>query len=196
MTHDRPEEPDRTAALVAALTDGHGIDYEGSCICSPTWIKDWSDLATHMARVITAANLPAPRPPEPDRTAALDTERVALLIHDVSDPGELGDEHCVCRESVETVIERHPWLATLPAPRPPERTGVQKLAELAQLPNNWDSYGAERITFEVHQEALRFYDMLVAFGVPEPFIVPCSDGAIAFEWDTGETTEISVKVGP
>ena len=76
------------------------------------------------------------------------------------------------------------------------RDGVRKLAELSQLPADWDSYGAERIAFDVHQEALRFYDMLVAFGAPEPNIIPCSDGGIAFEWDTGETTEISVRVGP
>lgn len=77
-----------------------------------------------------------------------------------------------------------------------ERTGVQALADIARLPRNWDSYGAEPFTFDVHQEALRFYDMLVQYGVPEPFILPCSDGGIAFEWNVGDSTEISVKVGP
>lgn len=74
--------------------------------------------------------------------------------------------------------------------------GVAALAQIAQLPKNWDSYGAPRISFDVHQEALRFYDMIHSYGVPEPFILPLSDGGIAFEWNVGDDTEVSVRVGP
>jgi hypothetical protein len=46
---------------------------------------------------------------------------VVLLIHDVSDPGELDDERCDCRGTLATVLLRHPWLAALTEPPEADR---------------------------------------------------------------------------
>jgi hypothetical protein len=94
-----------------------------------------SDDGIHTCRSFEAAFEAARelirRADRPEARVAVEglTDRVALLVHDVSDPGELGDEHCVCRESVEEVVGRHPWLANLPAPRPPEPDRTAALVE-------------------------------------------------------------------
>jgi hypothetical protein len=46
---------------------------------------------------------------------AVRRERIAILIHDVSDPGTLGEDDCQCRADVDTVVKRHPWLLALAA---------------------------------------------------------------------------------
>lgn len=59
---------------------------------------------------------------------------------------------------------------------------IRRLGELAEMPANWDSYGAEPI----HRLAiLHAADMaLNAFdgATPTPAVVPCPAGGIQFEW--------------
>ena len=66
----------------------------------------------------------------------------------------------------------------------------QRLKNLSSLENNWDGYGASRFTRQHIRKALDlfaavqayFNDNNLSFSHFSPFIAPCSDGAILFEW--------------
>ena len=50
------------------------------------------------------------------------------------------------------------------------------------LPGNWDGQGAEQIDGSVTEHALQLANAIANLVTYRPTIVPCTDGAIAFEW--------------
>lgn len=55
----------------------------------------------------------------------------------------------------------------------------RKFDELCELPEKWDSYDAKRISLKV---VLKATDLMRMLDMPEPSIVPCSDGGVQLEW--------------
>jgi hypothetical protein len=66
----------------------------------------------------------------------------------------------------------------------------QRLKHLITLQDNWDGYGAAGFSRQHIQKALDLFavikgyfdDQNLSFSYLSPFIAPCSDGAILFEW--------------
>lgn len=63
---------------------------------------------------------------------------------------------------------------------------IDDLIQLADLQENWDSYGSPRISNEFIDSAKNFLNDLEFEDISPPFIVPISGGSIQFEWDKGE----------
>ena len=86
-------------------------------------------------------------------------------------------------------------------PSHPAQPALERLAELAKLGPNWDSYGAEPISS--HAVAVA-YQLLFAIysqvSVPlrshiQPFAAPLSDGGIQLEWK-GKRATLDVQIAP
>jgi hypothetical protein len=60
--------------------------------------------------------------------------------------------------------------------------------------DNWDGYGAKRVSPEVYARAYEFLRMLPST-VPPPDVSPEPDGEIAFEWHVDPSHTFSVSVG-
>lgn len=66
----------------------------------------------------------------------------------------------------------------------------QRIKGLLSLSENWDGYGAKTFSRQQVQRALDLYseiyqyyfDNAIDFSQLYPFIAPCSDGSILFEW--------------
>lgn len=66
----------------------------------------------------------------------------------------------------------------------------QRLRHLLTLENNWDGYGAPKFHQPQINRALELYSSInhyyiskeINFSQNSPFIAPCSDGSILFEW--------------
>ena len=66
----------------------------------------------------------------------------------------------------------------------------QRLTHLNTLQDNWDGYGAEGFSRQHIYRALDLFEVTrsyfngnnMSFSRLSPFIAPCSDGAILFEW--------------
>ncbi len=66
----------------------------------------------------------------------------------------------------------------------------QRLKHLSSLKDNWDGYGAQTFTRQHIQRALDLFEASqdyfnknnLSFSHYSPFIAPCSDGEILFEW--------------
>ena len=71
----------------------------------------------------------------------------------------------------------------------------KKLEELRELGPNWDSYGGKRITGSAISQAGILLALLKAIGVDDPFIVPMSNGGIAFEWHQ-EGQDLEIEISP
>ena len=56
------------------------------------------------------------------------------------------------------------------------------LNRLANLPENWDSYGSPSLAVELLSNAEDFLDALNAEDIHPPFVAPVSGGGIQFEW--------------
>lgn len=59
------------------------------------------------------------------------------------------------------------------------------LLELARLPNNWDSYGAPRISADAIDAALNTLTDILSSGAPSPHLIPTPCGGIQAEWHSG-----------
>lgn len=63
------------------------------------------------------------------------------------------------------------------------RSAKGMIEELAALPENWDGYGALRISAETTRNALKALDILRK-DVPMPDITPSPNGTLSFEWES------------
>ena len=61
-------------------------------------------------------------------------------------------------------------------------TAETQIKDAFLLADNWDGQGAAQIGGAVTEHALEFAHALASFIPFRPSIVPCPDGAIAFEW--------------
>jgi len=71
----------------------------------------------------------------------------------------------------------------------------RKLAELLDLPDNWDSYGGRRIRPSATSRASSLLESVASSHTPKPSIGPTCLGGVQFEWHTG-VADLEVEVGP
>ncbi len=64
------------------------------------------------------------------------------------------------------------------------RSVESRINELLNLPENWDSYGAEHIHAETAEKALQVLEELADWNTPDPSVVPTNRGGVQFEWHT------------
>lgn len=76
---------------------------------------------------------------------------------------------------------------------------LEKISKFKELSNNWDSYNANRITQTTISRAEGFLrSIFLALlkkdkNLSEPFVAPCPDGSIQFEWNIG-AREIEILI--
>lgn len=72
-------------------------------------------------------------------------------------------------------------------------SAIQRIAVLAHLPANWDSYGAATIEMESVVAAFDVVELAMNADATAPTIVAAKHGGIQFEWDKGDSSlEITV----
>jgi hypothetical protein len=69
------------------------------------------------------------------------------------------------------------------------------IAPLRALQTGWDSYGAPPINATALASATTLIEVTAGAGLPEPVVIPCSDGGVSLEWHTGPD-ELSFKIDP
>jgi hypothetical protein len=71
---------------------------------------------------------------------------------------------------------------------------IKVMGELLSLPENWDSYGARRISPEATAFALQLLSETMRADTPVPAVVPTSRGGVQLEWHTrGIDLEVEIK---
>jgi hypothetical protein len=71
---------------------------------------------------------------------------------------------------------------------------VKVMGELLNLPENWDSYGACRISPAATEFALQLLPETMRVDTPVPTVVPTSSGGVQLEWHTrGIDLEVEIK---
>lgn len=66
------------------------------------------------------------------------------------------------------------------------KTVVEKIAELARLSENWDSYGSRPIQPAAIEKTIELLRELSKFDLPLPQIFPVPGGGIQLEWQNAE----------
>ena len=75
-------------------------------------------------------------------------------------------------------------------------TWEQRFEQLRQLPENWDSYGASRISDKAIEKGKSVLTAMTAIGFPQLFFVaPSSDSGIQIEWELHEK-ELVLQIPP
>ena len=129
------------------------------------------------------------------------TGQVALAYSDVSGSGALSSHEALPSPSSIIVSEAdsfsYGWNASRPTNYNPVYTIshshdgslpkwifnlFERLNDLLNLPVNWDTYGADKIDIKAVLYAVALLGDLLDKNIPEPSIVPVSDGSIQFEW--------------
>ncbi len=75
------------------------------------------------------------------------------------------------------------------------RRAQQKLKELSELTENWDSYGSRPIQQKASETAAELLTETANFGLPEPQIFPVPGGGLQLEWDNAKG-ELELEVFP
>ena len=71
---------------------------------------------------------------------------------------------------------------------------LDRLGNLMDLRENWDSYGAATILFENVQYAFRLLEFTMEDDTPSPFIVPTAERSVQVEWhQAGLDLEVEVR---
>ena len=86
---------------------------------------------------------------------------------------------------VTPLSERSPWLSAT----------QRKIAELAQLPENWDSYGSRPIRPAAIEQAADILAYLSKLNLPRPQIFPVPGGGIQLEFQQ-ERRELEIEILP
>ncbi len=72
---------------------------------------------------------------------------------------------------------------------------LDKLAELSELPENWDGYGSPGIQPVVKETASDLIETLHKAGAPMPHFAPVSGGGIQLEWRK-KNRELELEILP
>lgn len=75
---------------------------------------------------------------------------------------------------IEVQVDEPAWLGPT----------TQRVAELLDLPDNWDSYGGRPIDRAAVARALQFLGKVMQPATPPPTIIPTSHGSVELEWHT------------
>lgn len=145
----------------------------------PETLGSTSSAAVLWRQDITGA-APSHRRPLPARDALSDAvqqgRRVTLVL-------ERGQTRPAIRIETYGVHPRW-WESTLEA-----------LQELLHLPENWNSYGARRVTPEAVVAVIMLIDATMSHDTLPPVVVPTVGGGVQLEWHTG-SIDFEVAVTP
>ncbi len=72
---------------------------------------------------------------------------------------------------------------------------MNAVGDLAQLPQDWDSYGSRQIQTSAIRQALEILQMANLQHIPMPFVVPVPGGGVQLEWRL-EGRELELEVQP
>jgi hypothetical protein len=72
---------------------------------------------------------------------------------------------------------------------------LQAIAHLAELPDNWDTYGSPTIRPAALESARRVVAAIECPDLPEPQVSPVAGGGIGLTWNTGNR-ELLVELLP
>ncbi len=72
---------------------------------------------------------------------------------------------------------------------------LQRIRDLAAMPDDWDTYGSPRIRAEAVDATIQLLWALAPFDPPLPHIVPISGGGLQLEWSVGQR-ELEIGVAP
>jgi len=81
------------------------------------------------------------------------------------------------------------------------KKSINRIASFSDFKENWDSYGAKPIQSLTIARAINLFSVIVdeigrlGKAVPLPFIAPCSDGGIQFEWEMCNK-ELTIVIPP
>lgn len=64
-------------------------------------------------------------------------------------------------------------------------SAVAQIAEISQLPEDWNSYQSARLTPEAQEMAFELALNFSHQGLPEPIIAPVAGGGLQFSWSLG-----------
>jgi hypothetical protein len=132
-----------------------------------------------------------------------------LLDHNevrlITDAGILSSDACLSSASPETKQEYGSMCIVYSttsgdeiAADPDETTATwlikarDDIAQLKNLPDNWDSYGSPSIPTRLFENAKNFLTSLEFENISPPRVVPISGGGLQFEWQQGHR-EIEVE---
>jgi len=79
------------------------------------------------------------------------------------------------------------------------RAITTRLRQLANLPSNWNSYGASQIDAGALAEAKRIIEIACGWsglGLPTPTVSPGSHGGLGIEWSTDQGIELVLDIPP
>ena len=65
------------------------------------------------------------------------------------------------------------------------KAAIDKVEELAAMPENWDGYGAIQISLETKKNAQSALEAILRHA-PVPDITPNPNGTVSFEWETAQ----------
>lgn len=118
------------------------------------------------------------------KSAEAFTEAVGLPTH-ADSSGEALPQRSLTRPPILAIrLEPSTWLDQC----------LRRLQQLGELPENWDSYGAERvdpISIAVGQQLL--VQLARVQGVEAPIVTASPDGNVCFGWDNGNKS-VDVEV--
>lgn len=72
---------------------------------------------------------------------------------------------------------------------------MNAVGDLAQLSQDWDSYGSRQIQTSAIRQALEILQMANLQHIPMPFVVPVPGGGVQLEWRL-EGRELELEVQP
>ncbi len=120
------------------------------------------------------------------------------LFHDTQDAQSLGKETIipVRRTNLPDFFDTQ-WSGVTPLSEASLwlRSAQRKISTLAQLPENWDSYGSPAIHQAAIEQAAEVLACLSDLDLPDPHIVPVPGGGIQLELQQ-EKRELEIEILP
>jgi hypothetical protein len=83
------------------------------------------------------------------------------------------------------ITQRPPWMDD----------AAQRLQAVVDLPENWDSYGARRVSISTALDSLQLLARLYDLGLPGPAILPTASGGVQLEWSV-DGLELELVLDP
>ena len=74
-------------------------------------------------------------------------------------------------------------------------SAIKKITALLSLPDNWDSYGAKSIDVNLAYASVNILQQISSIELPQPSIVPTTQGRLQFEWHTAGIRSEERRVG-
>ncbi len=90
-------------------------------------------------------------------------------------------------------LENSKFTIDIPHSAPWFDIALQKLIDLEDLEDNWDSEGATPIDIDCIRTAIKLLAQITQNNTPEPYIFPTLQGGVQIEWST-KKVELEIEV--